>query len=307
MSHIFLLYALPDHNFAHQLAVQIEQRGLRVWPVPNTPPTPDEQAQDRATALEGASHVLGILPTDADDLAQLLPHCQRALELEKHVIAIQHSPVEIPDHLKQCRVVDFEGQFLMAFEELSQILKKTHAPTRPLTVEHPPPVTKPGLLPIKFPAERCWREDRLRINYSLPIILTEEELQARLPAYLVKAHFDLTQSTKKRLRGQRQNEHFPIFDPRRTLHTLTIRRKKGRAQVYYRMTRMQVYYWFPAHYRVLDREAASLYRYLATGKLDASLFEPVNRQARLARALSWSVILIFWLVVALIGYLIVVV
>ena len=42
MAHIMLLYALPDHKFARQLAVQLEQRGLVVWPVPEVPPDEDK-------------------------------------------------------------------------------------------------------------------------------------------------------------------------------------------------------------------------------------------------------------------------
>ncbi|MBN1563245.1 MAG: hypothetical protein JXA10_05365, partial [Anaerolineae bacterium] len=108
----------------------------------------------------------------------------------------------------------------------------------------------------------------------------------------------------KRLRGRRKHKHYTLFDPRRAQQTLTIRRKRDRTQVYYRMTRLQVYHWFPAHYHVLDREAAALYRYLATGYFDPDLFEPVNRQAQRARATSWGSILLFWLLVVLIIYLI---
>jgi hypothetical protein len=207
------------------------------------------------------------------------------------VILSEHTP--IPDHLR-CTVVNFEGQFLVAFEELSNLLAKSHAPTRPLTVEHPPPVAKLGLLPIKFPSERCWREDRLRISYSLPIILTRDELEMRLPAFLVASGFQLTESTRKRLIAQRVNRKYALFDPRRAEHTLSVERRRGRLRVYYQMTRMQVYHWFPAHYLVMDREAAALYRYLATGSL-ADIFIPVSIQARRARLVSvfaWAALLL---------------
>ncbi|MBN1563334.1 MAG: TIR domain-containing protein, partial [Anaerolineae bacterium] len=174
MSHVFVLYAKSDHKFARQLAVQIEQRGIQVWPVPNAAPSPEDLENARVEGLESATHILGILPADDADITDLLPYCEQALAAKKHVLAIvYHQAAPIPDHLKKCRVIDFEGQFLLAFEELSDALKKTKASTRPLTVEHPPPISKPGLMPIRFPSERCWREDRLRVNYTLPIILTE--------------------------------------------------------------------------------------------------------------------------------------
>jgi len=205
--------------------------------------------------------------------------------------------------LQACRVVDFRGQFLLAIEELVKQLEKADAPTHPLTVEHPPPLLKPDLLPITLPSERCWREDRLRINYILPIILTPEELEVRLPAFLAQTQFELVKNTPKTIQARRLRG-FSLFDPRRADHTLTVKRRKGSLDVYYRMTRTQVYYWFPGHYRVLDREAAALYRYLVTGKLTPDVLEPVAYQAKLARALSWGTIAAFFLIVFLLGYLI---
>ena len=302
MAHIFLLFAEADHAFAHHLAVQIEQRGMVVWPVPD-PTLRAEQLTDYLAGLEDASHLLSIVPTDPADFDALQPHCQRALERGLRAIAILTHPGDLPDDLKGCPVVDFEGHFLLAFEELSHLLKKSKAPTRLLTVEHPPPVANVGLLPIFLPSERCWRDDRLRINYTLPILLTPEELDTRLPAFLVAFDFELVQSAKKRIRGQRISKRYALFDPRRAEHTLTIRRRRGRSDVYYRMTRTQVYHWFPAHYRALDREAAALYRYLATGQLQG-LRALVDLQARRARLVSWSAIVVALLATAVIALLI---
>lgn len=305
MTHIVLVYVESDHSFAHQLATHIEQRGLKIWPVPDTPLPFTEQHADHTRSLDDASHILSIIPADAADFEHLRPHCEHAQTLKKPVIAIRRHPVEVPDDLRDCRVINFEGQFLLAFEELSQLLHKTHAASRPQSDETPLRVVKPGLLPIRFPAERCWREDRLRINYNLPVLLGKEELDVRIPAFFTLCTFKLEHASNKRLRGRRDNQRFYLFDPRRAQHTLTIRRRKGRVQLIYRMTRLQVYHWFPAHYRTLDREAAVLYRYLITGKLDDAVLEPVKRQARRARLVSWGTIVGVWVFLALIVALIV--
>jgi hypothetical protein len=303
MSHIFVLYDPQDQPFARHIAVQIEQRGLVVWPVPDPATAPPAQPPDPAQGLETASHVIGVLSPTAVTSEDLRCQCQHALDLGKHVIAVISETCDVPRHLQACPVVDFRGQYLLAIEELVKQLEKADAPSRPLTTEHPPPLLKPDLLPIILPSERCWREDRLRINYILPILLTPEELEVRLPAFLVKTEFELVKNTPKTLRARRLRE-FSLFDPRRADHTLTVKRRKGSLDVYYRMTRTQVFYWFPAHYRVLDREAAALYRYLVTGKLTANVLEPVAHQAKLARALSWGTIAGFILIVFLVGYLI---
>jgi hypothetical protein len=305
MAHIMLLYALPDHKFARQLAVQLEQRGMVVWPVPEIPPDETSLAAVRLQGLADASHILGILSPYSNADEPLQTECRQALDQGKRTAAILCADTDIPPHLKNCPVVDFQGKFLIAFEELSDLLRKWRAPTRQLTVEHPPPVAKADLLPISFPSERCWREDRLRINYNLPIVLTREELEMRLPAFLVACHFDLRESTKKRLIGRRQNKKYRWFDPRRADHILVVQRRQGRLRVYYQMTRTQVYHWFPAHYRVLDRESAALYRYLVMGSL-SGIFDPVNVQVRRAWALSIGSILFFILLVALVLFLILV-
>ncbi len=301
MTHTQLFYALPDHKFARQLAVQLEQRGVVVWPVPEIPPTEEQLALSRAEGLPDASHILGILSINATPDVEA--DCQRALEQKKRAFAIVIDEAPVPSHLKNCPVVRFQGRFLMAFEELTDHLRKTRAAIRPLTVEHPPPVAKADLLPIMFPNERCLREDRLRINYNLPMILAQAELDTRLPAFLVAFQFELGESTKKRLVARRLNQKFPLFDPRRADHELAVERRKGHLKVYYQMTRMQVYHWFPAHYRTLDREAAALYRYLATGDIQG-IVEPVNIQARRARVLSVAALVIIALCLAFIVLLI---
>ncbi|MEW6578349.1 MAG: toll/interleukin-1 receptor domain-containing protein [Chloroflexota bacterium] len=301
MPHILVHYAPPDHAFARHLAVQLEQRGMVIWPVPDPGRRSEEPPADGTSTLAEASHVLIVLST-ASTASDAPPHWAPVLEGQAKVILVLYDQCVIPPALSGYPAVNFQGQFLLAFEELVRRLTKTGAPTRPLTIEHPPPVAKRDLLPLRMPAERCWREDRLRINYTLPIILTAGELQTRLPAFLAQVDFELDQVTVKQVRGRRRRR-FRLFDPRRADHTITIKRRPGDLRVYYRMTRTQVYHWLPAHYRVLDREAAALYRYLATGQLDG-LLEPVQRQARQAILISWSAIAAFWAVVLLLLYLI---
>jgi hypothetical protein len=295
MRHILVLYAPEDHEFARQVAVQIEQRGLVVWPVPDLTqlaPLPADTPQSH----DDASHLLIVLSSRSRATAQSdAPPWQVHLGPSRNVFVVIQDGCPVPDALQDYPAVNFKGHFLMAIEEVVHLLNKTNAPTRPLTVENPPPVVKLDLLPATMPAERCWREDRLRINYSLPIILTGDDLELRLPAFLVAFNFELVKSSSKLVRARRNNR-YPWFDPRRAEHTITVKRRSGGLRVYYRMTRMQVYYWFPAHYRVLDREAAALYRYLVTGKVEA-LRDPVDLQARLARVVSWGAILMFWIVV----------
>ncbi len=301
MPHILVHYAPPDHKFAHHLAVQLEQRGMVVWPVPDPALRRDEPVPDGSDGLADASHIVIVLSPHSST-PDREPHWASVLQGDARVIVVTCDRCTVPDALAAYPVVDFEGQFLPGFEELVRRLKRSHAPTRPLTIEHPPPVAKQDLLPLSLPAERCWREDRLRINYTLPIILTAEELQTRLPAFLVQANFELERATNKQVRGRRLRR-YRLFDPRRAEHTITIKRRSGELAVYYRMARMQVFHWFPAHYRTLDREAAALYRYLVTGQLEGIL-KPVEQQARRAILVSWGAIVVFWLVIFGLVYLI---
>jgi len=301
MPHILIHYAPPDQAFARHLAVQLEQRGMVIWPVPDPGRRSEEPLANDASALIAASHVLIVLST-ASTTPDAPPHWTPVLQNQAKVVLVLRDQCTIPPELAEYPAVNFEGQFLLAFEELVRRLIKTGAPTRPLTTEHSPPVAKRDLLPLHMPAERCWREDRLRINYTLPIILTADELQTHLPAFLAQADLELDRATAKQVRGRRMR-HFRLFDPRRADHTITIKRRPGGLRVYYRMTRTQVYHWLPTHYRVLDREAAALYRYLATGQLDG-LLEPVHRQARRAILTSWGVIAAFLVIVSLLVYLI---
>ncbi|MCL4237882.1 MAG: TIR domain-containing protein [Anaerolineae bacterium] len=301
MPHILICYAPSDHAFARHLAVQLEQRGIVIWPVPDPGRRSEKMPADDASALAAASHVLIVLST-ASTAPDASPHWTPALQGEAEIVLVLRDECAIPSELTGYPAVNFEGQFLLAFEELASRLITAGAPTRPLTVEHPPPVAKRDLLPLHMPAERCWREDRLRINYTLPIILTADELQTRLPAFLAQAEFELDEATSEEVRGRRRR-HFPLFDPRRAEHIIIIRRYSGDLGISYRMARTQAYHWLPAHYHTLDREAAALYRYLATGHLDG-LLGPVHRQARHAIFSSWGAIAAFWVVVLLLGYLI---
>ncbi len=301
MSHILVHYAPPDHAFARHLAVQLEQRGMVIWPVPDPGRQSGAPPSTGADGLAGASHVLIVLSAESA-APDGPPHWAPALESGARITLVLADECAVLEELSAYAVIDFEGHFLLAFEELVRRLIKTGAPTRPLTVEHLPPVAKHDLLPLHLPAERCWREDRLRINYTLPIILSADKLQARLPAFLVEADFELVQASPKELRARRLRR-FRLFDPRRADHTITVQRRPGDLRVQYRMTRTQVYHWFPAHYRVLDREAAALYRYLVTGQTER-LLDPVRRQARQAILTSWGAIAAFWLVILLLIYLI---
>jgi hypothetical protein len=194
MPHILVHYAPPDHKFAHHLAVQLEQRGMVVWPVPDPALRRDEPGPEQGDGLADASHIVIVLSSHSSS-PDGEPHWASALQGDARVIVVTCDGCTVPDALASYPVVDFEGQFLPGFEELVRRLKRSHAPTRPLTIEHPPPVAKHDLLPLTLPAERCWREDRLRINYTLPIILTAAELQTRLPAFLVQANFELERAT----------------------------------------------------------------------------------------------------------------
>ena len=287
MSYICLLYANDQHAFAHHLAVQLGQRGLVVWPVPDPGLAlpEDDQAVDTAQVIADASHFLVVLPASEEDLTEW----QAQIVRKKRVFVVQCAPGVLPDWLDGCTVIDFEGPFLLGVEELVRRLGKAKAPARPSTETHAPPVVKAGLLPMKLPSERCWREDRLRINYNLPILLTDEDLAVRIPAFLEQAGFRIERATRKTIRARRVRD-FHLFDPRRTIQTLTIKPRKGRVRVYYRMTRLQVFYWFHSHYLTLDREAAALYRYLATGTLNDDLLAPVRRQAKRAR--MWCLLML---------------
>jgi hypothetical protein len=301
MSHIFVHYAPPDHAFARLLAMQLEQRGMVIWPVPDPGRLSEEPPPDAARGLATASHALIVLSA-ASTAPDAPPHWEPALESGAKLTLVLCDGCAVPEALSAYASIDFEGHFLLAFEELARRLVKTGAPTRPLTFEHPPPVAKGDLLPLHVPAERCWREDRLRINYTLPIILTADELHIRLPAFLAQAHFELDRASARQVHARRLRR-FRLFDPRRAEHTITVQRHSGEVRVSYRMTRTQVYHWFPAHYRVLDREAAALYRYLVTGQIE-HLLDPVQRQARQAILSSWGAIVAFWVVVLLLVYLI---
>lgn len=286
--HIYLSYAPQDRTFARQLGIQLQQRGLVVWRVLDTAQLAAMQP-DEGAALEAASHVLAILSPNSTATPDLLRDWGRALGMQKHVFVVIHETCDIPEVLQPLPRVDFRDRFLLAVEDLVQNLQATGAPTRPLTVEYPPPVGKSGLLPNTLPSERCWREDRLRVNYVLPMILPPGELEARTAYFFEIARFELTEVGPRVVRARRVRD-FNLFDPRRTDQTLIIEQLEGLLMVRYHMTRTQVYYWFPGHYHVLDREAAALYRVLATDAVGPDVLEAANAQAERAQALSWVVL-----------------
>ena len=302
-SHVFMLYAPADHDFVYHLAVQLEQRGLVVWPVPD-PTLPQGAPPQEEAGLAQASHVIGVFSADALASEAFRKRCAEVCASEKTMLGVVRQKVKLPAELKDCPLVDFQKPFLLAVEVLVKRLEASGAPFRPAAERTSPMMGKPGLLPIAMPGERCWRDDRLRLNYRLPVLLSQKELEERLPAFFALARFELTKASRKRIRGWRMRE-FRWFDPRRAEQTITVRRRKGGLRVYYRMTRIQVYYWFPAHYHTLNREAAALYRYLVTGQLDEDLLAPVHRQARRARTFSWLVVVGMGVILALIFTLIV--
>ena len=296
-SHVFMLYTPADHDFAYHLAVQLEQRGLVVWPVPD-PTLPQAVLSNEEKGLAQASHVIGIFSPTALESGAFRKQCVEVCAAKKNMLGVLRQEVNLPDDLADCPMVDFQKPFLLAVETLVKRLKAANAPFRAPPERLSPMMDKPGLLPIAVPGERCWRDDRLRINYRLPVLLSQKELEKRLPAFFALARFELTKVSRKRIRGWRMRE-FRWFDPRRAEQTITVERRKGGVRVYYRMTRIQVYYWFPAHYHTLNREAAALYRYLVTGQLDEELLAPVHRQAQRARTFSWLVAISIGVVLAL--------
>ncbi|MBN1203031.1 MAG: TIR domain-containing protein [Anaerolineae bacterium] len=303
MAHISLSYAPQDGIFAGQLAVQLQQRGLLIRPVPDPTAPADRQTVCSRELFESASHVLLILSPAALESADLLDNWGRATARGQHIVVILYESCDLPAQLIDLSLVDFRRQFLMAVENLVQALKQAGAPTRPLTVEFPPPVTKLNLLPSTLPAERCWRDDRLQIKYNLPMILAIGDLQDRLPSFLEQTGFEFIECTPAYLRAQRLRR-FALFDPRRADHTLTIEPLTGGLLACYQMTRSQVYHWFPAHYRVLDCEAAALYRFLVIEDHDTGMLIPVQRQVRNALAVSWGAFLVIGLLVLVSVYLI---
>lgn len=299
MSHIFVVFCPEDATFAMQLIVQLQQRGMVVEPLPDpSDPRMVTPSADPAL-LNNASHVILLVSPAAVAAEETTRLWARALGSGKTVVVAQHQAGTLPPALASVRLIDFRQPFLLAVEEMVRYLKETGAPVHPLTYEHP--MFKPDLLPSSLPAERCWRDDRLRINYVLPMVLDEDELSELLPVFFAAAGFTLRSDTPLARSGER-GRRFPWFDPRRARQTLTVMPHEGALVARYQMTRTQVALWFPAHYHTLDREAAALFRYLATGALDATL-RPVYTQARIARMLSWLSVVLVFLITLTLGYL----
>lgn len=300
MSHIGVVFCPEDATFAAQLIVQLQQRGLVVQPVPDPSDPRGVLPPVDAAVLEGASHVVLLVSPASANSSETVALWERALSGGKKVIAAQHQISALPPALEGVRPVDFRQPFLLAVEELVQQLKVSGAPVRQLTYEHP--MFKPDLLPSWLPSERCWRDDRLRVHYVMPIVLGEDELSEMLPAFFTAAGFVPQPGDPSGLIGQRAGG-FRWFDPRRAHQSLTVMPYEGALLARYQMTRMSVQFWFPAHYHTLDREAAALFRCVATGALDDAL-EPVNSQARIARLLSWLSVVLVILIVLTLGYLV---
>jgi len=300
MSHIVVAFCPEDATFASQLIIQLQQRGLVVAPVPDPSDPSGALPPADERLLDGASHVVLLVSPASVNSAETVALWERALSSSKTVIAAQHQIGALPAALQGVQPVDFRQPFLLAVEELVQQLKASGAPLRPLTYEHP--MFKPDLLPSWLPSERCWRDDRLRVHYVLPMVLDEGELSEMLPVFFSAAGFTPRPGDPSGLSGQRGKAH-PWFDPRRAQQSLTVMPYEGAVLARYQMTRMPVQFWFPAHYHTLDREAAALFRYLATGTLDDAL-EPVDTQARIARMLSWLSVVLVFLILLTLAYLV---
>ena len=305
MPHIYVSYEPGDAQFASQLAIQLEQRGLMLWNVADPSSPTAAPAQNPPNGLEDASHVLAVLTLTALANPMRVDEWRKALTQRKHVIVIMRETCSIPEFFADLPLIDFRKQYLLAVEDLVEYLKKTNGPTRQLTFEFP--VVNADLLPHSLPAERCWREFRLRVHYRLPAIVSADMLMVLLPEFfdhtglrLVETNF---RTNPPSIVAERSSRFFTPFDPRRAQHTLTIEPDEGAVRVYYQTVRSQVRFWFPAHYHVLDREAAALYRYLVTQKID-TLLEPVEQQVRTAIIVSWSATIMFLVAVVALGYLI---
>lgn len=306
MSHIFVSHESIDRQFASQLASQLEQRGMKVWAVPDTGlPAAAATPTDESGALESATHVLAVLTPTSVATHDRHREWKHALKQHKHVILILRETCDIPDFVRDLPVVDFRRQYLLAVEDLVDYLKKTDVPTRPLTYELP--AVNADLLPGSLPAERCWREFRLRVNYRLPVILSAEILMELLPGFYDRSGLQLVETnfrtTPPAIVAERAHKVFSLFDPRRAQHTVTIEPETGAVHVYYQTYRSQVWFWLPAHYHVLDCEAAALYRYLVTQELGDGLAS-VEQQARTAITLSWMTLIVTLVVAAGLLYLV---
>lgn len=300
MSHIFVVFCPEDARFATQLIVQLQQRGLMVEPGPDPSDPRGAVLPPDSALVDDASHFVLLVSPAAEASADSQVLWARALDTQKPVIAAQHEIGALPPALEGVPLIDFRQPFLLAVEALVQHLKASGAPQRPPTYERP--MFKPDLLPSWLPPERCWRDDRLRVHYLLPIVLDEDELHKLLPTFFAAAGFTPRPDAPSGMSGQRAGG-FRWFDPRRAPQSLTVLPHEGALLARYQMARSAATFWFPAHYHTLDREAAALFRYLATGTLDDAL-RPVIVQARIARMLSWLSVVLLILIMITLGYLV---
>lgn len=289
-SHICVSHAQQDTIFANQLAIQLQQRGLVVRPLPDPLALGhiDRAAADLAARL--ATHILVVLSPNAlmsDDETNCW---KRALRDNKYVIGILYQTCEVPAELQALPLIDFRGKFLLAVEDLVDLLKRQGAPTRQLTHEHP--IVNPLLLPSMLPSERCRREDRVRVNYTLPVIFSPRELEHMLPEFFRQTGFERIDAESPAIRARR-TARYGLFDPRRADQILIIEPRSGELRVIYQTTRVQVMLWLPAHYHLLDYEAGALYRYLATeGDTITHALQLVHKRARIAQWFSWITLLL---------------
>jgi hypothetical protein len=302
MPHICLSYIPLNARFAHQLSIQLQQRGLSVHPVPD--PMLTKSGGPSQEALDAASMILVILSVQAADEPNELPGWEQiVLKSDRPLIAVLYETCEIPDPVREIPLVDFrEPPFLLAVEKLVQLLKSLGAPTRQLTVDHP--IFKTDLLPSSLPSERCRRDVWLRIRYEVPMVLAPDSLASQMPGFFAQTGFQQLPNDGIVVRAQRLRT-FKWFDPRRAEHTLVIEPREGELRATYQMIRSQALWWLPVHYRALDREAAALYRYLATGQVGDTL-DAVDRQAGTAVSTSWTIVVLILLALVIVIYAIIV-
>ncbi len=293
-SHICVSHAQQDTVFANQLAIQLQQRGLVVRPLPDPLALGHINRVEADLAARMATHILVVLSPNALSSDDETNCWKRALGENKHVIGILYQTCDIPAELQSLPVIDFRGKFLLAVEDLVDLLKQLGAPTRQLTHEHP--IVNPLLLPSMLPSERCRREDRVRVNYSLPMVFSVSELGEMLPEFFEQTGFERIDADLPAVIRARRTGRYGPFDPRRIDHTLTIEPRAGNLHAIYQTTRVQVILWLPAHYHMLDYEAGALYRFLATeGGNVTHAMEVVRQRARVAQWFSWSILIVILL------------
>src|SRR4030067_1078754 len=109
MAHLVFLHTRQDTLFASQLAIQLQQRGLIVRPLPDQLIPEKDQSAEARKELDSATHVLAVFSVEAAASEEMRRDCEHVLDLEKHLIVILHQTCDLPERLASCPVVDFRG------------------------------------------------------------------------------------------------------------------------------------------------------------------------------------------------------